>query len=55
MGKFGNGEMAVGVRGMGPRIRRPLHNRHSGESRNPESNDLAMARVVPHRYLNAFR
>ena len=34
---------------------RPLHNRHSGFRRNPESHDLAMSRVVLHRHLNAIR
>ena len=34
---------------------RPLHNRHSGESRNPEWRDLATARVAIHHDLNPFR
>ena len=37
------------------RLWRPLHNRHSGKSRNPESHDLAMSRVVLPRHLNAIR
>ena len=38
-----------------PREWRPLHNRHSGESRNPESLELAMELVSTDRYMRAFR
>ncbi len=34
---------------------RPLNNRHSGESRNPEMRDLAMTRAGQRHNLNLFR